>query len=100
MWLIVMFDLPVLTKIQRKEATKFRNILLDNGFEMAQFSVYFRFCASKEAADKYQPRIENFLPAGGKVQIIMITDKQYEKMITYNKTKKSTPKKREQLILL
>lgn len=32
MWLIVMFDLPVQTKKDRKLASKFRNDLLDLGF--------------------------------------------------------------------
>jgi len=32
MWVLLMFDLPVVTKDQRKEATKFRLYLLDLGF--------------------------------------------------------------------
>jgi len=47
MWLYVMFDLPVGTKAERKAATQFRKFLLDEGFEMAQFSVYLRFAVSK-----------------------------------------------------
>ena len=43
MWLIVMFDLPTNNKRARHNAAKFRNFLLDQGFEMAQFSVYMRF---------------------------------------------------------
>ena len=50
MWLVVMFDLPVATKIERKLATQFRNNLLDMGFEMMQFSVYTKFCSSKSKA--------------------------------------------------
>lgn len=44
MWVMVIFDLPVQTKAQRRAATKFRNFLLDEGFSMSQFSVYMRFC--------------------------------------------------------
>lgn len=44
MWMVVMFDLPVVEKAERKAATEFRNALLDMGFEMSQFSVYMRFC--------------------------------------------------------
>lgn len=43
MWCLVMFDLPVLTKRQRSEATRFRHFLLDEGFWMAQYSVYVRY---------------------------------------------------------
>ncbi len=78
MWLYVMFDLPVETKAQRRTATKFRQFLLDEGFEMAQFSVYLRFAASKEAASTYVTRIKRELPARGKVHILTVTDKQYE----------------------
>ena len=42
MWLVVMFDLPVIEREERKAATAFRNDLLDMGFEMSQFSVYVR----------------------------------------------------------
>ena len=100
MWLIVMFDLPVKTKKQRSEATQFRNHLLDLGFEMSQFSVYFRFCASDSRAIYLISVIEGQLPNGGKVQLLRITDKQYEKILTYCKTIKLEQEKYEQLVLL
>ena len=34
MWLITIFDLPTTTKQDKKNAAKFRNHLLNNGFEM------------------------------------------------------------------
>ena len=78
MWLYVMFDLPVGTQAERKAATKFRNFLLDQGFEMAQFSVYLRFAESKEAVETHIDRVRSALPEKGKVHIVTITDKQYE----------------------
>ncbi len=39
MWLFVFFDLPVGTKTERRNATRFREFLKDNGFMMLQFSV-------------------------------------------------------------
>ena len=83
MWLVVLFDLPVGTKKQRKAATRFRFKLLDLGFEMTQYSVYLRFCAGKEQADGYARKIEQAMPAEGKVHIVAITDKQYENIRTY-----------------
>jgi len=80
MWIMVLFDLPVGTKKERKAATGFRNFLLDEGFEMAQFSVYARFTAGKEQAETYTRRIESSLPASGKVHVLYFTDKQYENM--------------------
>jgi len=83
MWVVVMFDLPVVEKAERKAATDFRNALLDMGFEMSQFSVYMRFCSSPTQLDTYCSQVEKCLPSGGKVHILQFTDKQYERIITY-----------------
>lgn len=80
MWLFVMFDLPVGTEKERKQATGFRNSLLDLGFEMSQFSVYLKYCASGEKAESVGSRIQHWLPQGGKVDILTITDKQFVNM--------------------
>lgn len=65
MWIAVMFDLPVVERAERKAATAFRNTLLDMGFEMAQFSVYMRFCTGQAQIDTYCKRVEAALPEGG-----------------------------------
>ena len=83
MWIVVMFDLPVVEKKEQKAATAFRNTLLDMGFEMAQFSIYMRFCSSEKEVSTYCKRIEAALPEGGKVNILTLTDKQYERIQTY-----------------
>jgi CRISPR-associated protein Cas2 len=88
MWLVVLFDLPVGTKKERKAASGFRLRLLDLGFEMTQFSVYLRFCAGKEQAEAYERKIEQFMPASGKIHIMTITDKQYENIRTYRGRKR------------
>ncbi len=93
MWITVMFDLPVVEKAERKAATKFRNTLLDLGFEMAQFSVYMRFCASQGEVDSYSKRVEAGLPSGGKVNILTFTDKQYERIQTYRGRNKQSAQK-------
>lgn len=83
MWVAVMFDLPVVEKAERKAATAFRNALLDLGFEMAQFSVYMRFCSSQGQIDTYCKRVEEALPEGGRVNVLTFTDKQYERIVSY-----------------
>jgi len=93
MWLVVLFDLPVGTKKERKAATSFRLKLLDLGFEMTQFSVYLRSCAGKEQAESYQRRIEQAMPSAGKVHILAITDKQYENIRTYRGRKREQAQK-------
>jgi CRISPR-associated protein Cas2 len=84
MWMLVMFDLPVLEKAERKAASDFRKALLDMGFEMSQLSVYMRFCTSQTQLDTYAKRVETLLPAGGKVNVMQFTDKQYERIITFH----------------
>lgn len=84
MWLFVMFDLPVGTSRERKQATRFRNDLLDLGFEMSQFSIYLKYCSSGEKADAISGRIPPLLPPGGKVDVLCITDRQYSNMRRYH----------------
>lgn len=77
MWVLVLFDLPTETRTDRKVATRFRKNLLDDGFNMFQFSIYLRFCASRENADVHIRRTKMNLPKKGKVCIMQITDKQF-----------------------
>jgi len=79
MWIMALFDLPVLTKEQRKKATDFRNILLDEGFVMMQLSCYIRYASSKEKADVLAARIGAEIP----VDILFFTDKQYGMIRTF-----------------
>lgn len=100
MWLAVMFDLPVVDKEERKAATDFRNALLKLGFEMAQYSVYMRFCAGEGQVETLSRRIEAALPPGGKVNILVFTDKQYERIISFTGGARDAPKKApEQFVL-
>lgn len=77
MWVLVLFDLPTETRKDRKAATRFRKNLLDDGFSMFQFSIYLRFCASRENANVHIKRTKIKLPKHGKVCIMQITDKQF-----------------------
>ena len=80
MWVLVFFDLPTETKKQRSVASKFRKYLIDDGFNMFQFSIYLRHCPSKENAEVHIKRVKNKLPEEGKVGILCITDKQFSQM--------------------
>lgn len=93
MWMMVMFDLPVTGEHERKAASAFRGALLDDGFEMAQFSVYTRMCSGKEQATTHVKRIEAAVPEGGKVDILFFTDKQYERMISFTTGRRRGPRK-------
>lgn len=88
-----MFDLPVVESAERKAATQFRNALLDLGFTMSQYSVYMRFCSSLAQVETYCKRVEGALPYGGNVNIIQFTDKQYERIISFQGRAKQQDKK-------
>lgn len=84
MWLLLTFDLPTKTRVQAKTASQFRFFLLDQGFEMAQYSVYLRYCSGKSEAQKYIRRISSQIPISGKVDILRFTDQQYEQIVSFN----------------
>jgi CRISPR-associated protein Cas2 len=83
MWLLVMFDLPVGTKAERRDATKFRQWLLDGGYEMSQFSIYMRFCAGKEQVERRIRDIAKARPGKGSVHVLAVTDRQFENMVVF-----------------
>ncbi len=93
MWMFVFFDLPVLTRADRKDATRFRKLLLDEGFAMTQYSVYFRLLSGKDAGEAIIRRLKKELPRKGKIDILQITDKQYEEIISFSGSKKLPQKK-------
>lgn len=80
MYLFVFFDLPVKTKTERRNATRFRNFLIHDGFNMMQFSVYTRPCRGQDAADKHLERVRKHLPPKGGVRALQVTEKQYGRM--------------------
>ncbi len=101
MWMLVMFDLPVLTAQERREATRFRNHLKNLGFEMSQLSVYLRWCGSRERVKALAGQVQQGLPQGGEVRILTFTDRQYEDIISFQGKKREKKKvKMRQLTLL
>ena len=100
MWVLTMFDLPTDSKKARKEYALFRKMLLKNGFRQMQYSVYSRPCPSRENAEVHVGRIEAHLPPDGEVRLLVITDKQFERMrIFWGKTRESVEKSPNQLEL-
>ncbi|MEG2172541.1 MAG: CRISPR-associated endonuclease Cas2 [Desulfovibrionaceae bacterium] len=80
MRLIVFFDLPVKSKAERREATRFRKYLLKDGYDMLQLSVYARICRGQEAVDKHYGRLMCQLPPTGCVRVLQVTEQQYGRM--------------------
>ena len=64
MWCLVMFDLPVKTKRQRHAATVFRNMLLDMGYGMVQYSVYVRYTPTQSEWIKHGLHLGKLIKKG------------------------------------
>ena len=100
LWILVFFDLPVVTKKERKVAARFRKDIMKDGFYMFQFSIYLRHCPSRENADVHIKRVKKILPELGHVGILTVTDKQFGAMeLFYGATITDLPKVPQQLEL-
>ena len=78
--LLVLFDLPTTGKAERRAAAGFRKDLIGNGFCMMQYSVYSRYCNSDAVVETHITRLRRYVPSKGSVRILIITEKQFEKM--------------------
>lgn len=77
MWVLVLFDLPVGTPTERRRAARFRQVLIDEGFTMKQFSAYLRSCPNRSSAEALADRVGHRAPPEGDVSVLFFTDKQY-----------------------
>ena len=80
MRVIVFFDLPVLTESNRREYRTFRKFLIKTGFMMVQESVYCKLAQNSSVADIVIDNIKKNKPPEGLVQVLRVTEKQYNKM--------------------
>lgn len=80
MRILVFFDLPVHSKEKRRIYAKFRKFLLNDGYDMIQFSVYSRICKGTDGVEKHMRRLERELPEEGSIRSMVVTEKQYNDM--------------------
>ncbi len=80
MRLMVFYDLPFDTKNNIRDYNRFRNNLLSEGFQMMQFSIYTKMCSNDDSARYAAKRIEKILPSFGNIRVLVITEKQYQKI--------------------
>jgi CRISPR-associated protein Cas2 len=77
MRLLVFFDLPVSTKKDRYFASKFRRFLLNDGYDMVQFSIYARLIYGAGSIPTHQVRLRANLPPKGSVRSMVVSEKQF-----------------------
>lgn len=80
MRLMVFFDLPMVTRTEKRAYTQFRKFLLNDGYDMIQFSVYGRILYGTDAEEKHMKRLLANLPPEGSVRILTVTEKQFGSM--------------------
>lgn len=101
MRMMVFFDLPTLTKTDRRNASRFRNFLIKDGYIMLQLSVYSRICKGQDDVNKHAKRLKSLIPQEGSVRLLTITEKQYVSMeILIGSLKKEEEIGDKQLLLL
>jgi CRISPR-associated protein Cas2 len=80
MYYLVFFDLPTLTKEQRKAYSIFRKKLLRKGFAMLQFSMYYCVCPNIEGVTKKRHWVSKNLPSQGHIRGLTLTRQQFARM--------------------
>lgn len=80
MRLVLFFDLPMETPAQRKSYSRFRKLIISEGFIMLQKSVYSKLAINDQDSAHVIKRIKRNKPAGGLVQILKVTEKQFANM--------------------
>lgn len=100
MWIMVLFDLPTTTPEERKAYARFRDFLLDQSFEMAQYSVYVRHTTGRAQVEPIIRKIKAAMPPEGKVDILQFTDRQYADIVSLRgKRRRESPKNPTQLVM-
>ena len=102
MRLVVFFDLPVDTPVQRKDYRAFRKFLLKDGYLMLQESVYAKLVVNDGAAGSAVQRLRKHRPPAGLLQVLRVTESQYSTMeyITGNRESHEEIDTMEELLVL
>ncbi len=80
MRLMLFFDLPVETKKDRYNYSRFRKYLIENGYIMMQYSVYCKLFANRDALENHVTILQKNVPPKGQIRIMAVTEKQYAKI--------------------
>lgn len=77
MRVIVFFDLPTETAVQRRNYARFRKYLVKNGFLMMQESVYSKLAVNDKVYEGILNKLRENRPPEGLVQVLKVTEKQF-----------------------
>jgi len=77
MWVIAVYDCPMVEREERHDYTVFRRSLLQENFFQLQNSLYVRHFPTMAIAEATIQRLRLGIPAGAQVAFFLVTDKQY-----------------------
>ena len=77
MRILIFFDLPTETPKERRTYSKFRKLLISEGFIMMQESVYTKLALNNSIVNSVKEKIYKNKPPHGIVQLLVITEKQF-----------------------
>lgn len=102
MRLVLFFDLPVETTVQRRNYRLFRKFLIKDGYLQLQESVYAKLVVNDGAAGAAIARVRKNRPPSGLVQILKVTESQFATMnyITGNREAYDEVDSMEELLIL
>ncbi|GMG69751.1 CRISPR-associated endonuclease Cas2 [Tetragenococcus halophilus] len=82
MMLLVCFDLPRTTRVERKQANKYQKKLVELGFTRKQFSLYEREIKQKKTREKVIEVLRTELPSTGMITLYLLPNEVNDKQIT------------------
>lgn len=77
MRMMLFFDLPMVSTTDRRNYVQFRRFLLNDGYDMIQFSIYGRIVNGQDAETKHLKRLVANLPPRGSIRLMTVTEKQF-----------------------
>lgn len=80
MRVMVLFDLPTVSREDLRNYNRFRKMLIKNGFFMMQESVYCKLALNTTAVNSIIENLRKNKPESGMVQILTLTEKQFGRM--------------------
>ncbi len=80
MRVMVLFDLPMQSSEDRRVYSRFRRKLMKSGFMMLQESVYVKMALNSTQVNQIVNEVKKIKPEKGLVQVLSITEKQFQNM--------------------
>lgn len=81
-WILLALDLPSRSTAQRREATRFRNFLVDFGYEALHGNAYARYLPPRAKVVTEINRLRRELPEKGTVYIVELTGESHRRALT------------------